>query len=313
MREALPPIAGAIVTALFASSAGAQRLGVYEGSGCSALAGVARFEAFIGRPVDFALDFLPIAGWTEIKSNARWSLDCWRRSGKSLVLSVPLVPRGGTLGSAAGGDYDHEFEELGAIIVGGGYGGLVIRLGWEFNGDWNPWSGAKDPAQFIAAWRRAVTALRRVEGQRFQFDWSAALGQPTDPERLYPGDAFVDMIGIDLYDQSWSPNARTPDARWTNVRTSGYGLDWFLRFAETHGRPVSFPEWGVGTRPDGHGGGDDPLFVREAAAVFMRSHAVYQSYWDYQAPDFDGRLSDGRQTAAAQEFRRLFGAQRSAR
>jgi hypothetical protein len=68
-------------------------------------------------------------------------------------------------------------------------------------------------------------------------------------QAYYPGDAYVDVIGDDLYD----------------IR--GHGATWKAAEAlyRAHpGKPFAFPEWGVW-------GFDDPQFVRDMAK-FVRVH-----------------------------------------
>jgi hypothetical protein len=68
-------------------------------------------------------------------------------------------------------------------------------------------------------------------------------------QAYYPGDAYVDVVGDDLYD----------------IR--GHGATWAAaeKMYEAHpGKPFAFPEWGLW-------GFDDPAFVR-AMATWVRTH-----------------------------------------
>lgn len=89
-------------------------------------------------------------------------------------------------------------------------------------------------------------------------------GDPDTPQNsaaaYYPGDAFVDVVGDDLYDQHFKAEWPAADALY-----------------RAHPRkPFAFPEWGLW-------GIDDPAFVRTMAG-FVRTHArtVLISY--YQGP-----------------------------
>jgi hypothetical protein len=72
---------------------------------------------------------------------------------------------------------------------------------------------------------------------------------------------------------------------------------------------MSFPEWGTGTRPDGHGGGDDPYFIQQMASWIASANVLYHDYWDYPASDYNAKLSDNHQPNAGAMFRQLFGPQ----
>jgi hypothetical protein len=125
------------------------------------------------------------------------------------------------------------------------------------------------------------------------------------PDQAYPGDDVVDVIGEDVYDQSWISNYTDPGSRWDNIANSAWGLNDAVAFAKKHNKPYAFPEWGVGTRPDGHGGGDDPLFVANMKPFVQ--NAEYAGYWDFHAPDFNGVLSGAPQPGALAAFMTAFG------
>jgi len=278
------------------SGAAARDLAVYKGAGCIGAEKLSEYERFIGRRVDRVVDFLPNASWQDTKGAADWLLRCWRKTGHKLALSVPMLPRdGSTLDAGADGAYDQHYRELAALIVSHGYGDAILRLGWEFNGDWYTWAAAKNPEAFVRLWRRIVSIMREVPGARFRFDWNPVLGrQKIPPDQVYPGDDVVDIIGLDAYNQTWNARANTPELKWLDLLDQPFGLKWHREFAKHHGKPVSFPEWGTGTRPDGRGGGDDPYYVARMAEWIAGSDLAYQGYWDYAAPDYDAQLSTGR-------------------
>ena len=84
-----------------------------------------------------------------------------------------------------------------------------------------------------------------------------------DPTEAYPGDDVVDIIGMDVYAETWDASTSDPDKRFAYFLDQPFGLKWHRDFAREHGKPISYPEWGVGTRPDGHGVGDDPVFMEK--------------------------------------------------
>lgn len=285
-------------------------LAVYKGAGCDGRKRIATFEHWLGRPVDRVIDFLARDRWSSIFSSAQWISDCWKTTPYRLTISIPMLPAepGATLAAGATGAYDDQFRRLARIFVANGQGDAVLRIGWEFNGGWYPWAAKRDPQAWVSLWRRIVTAMRGVPGARFRFDWNPTLGwQQIPPDRLYPGDAYVDVIGLDVYNQTWEKTATTPEARWRDLMDRAYGLRWHADFATRHGKPMSFPEWGTGTRPDGHGGGDDPLFVQNMSAWIAGHDVLYHGYWDYPASDFNAELSTGRLPRSGAALRHAFG------
>jgi hypothetical protein len=77
------------------------------------------------------------------------------------------------------------------------------------------------------------------------------------------------MVGIDSYD--WWLSARTA-AGWQFQLNGPQGLNYWLAFAERHGKRLSVPEGGniiYGTTS----GGDDALYVRDMRAFFEANAA----------------------------------------
>jgi hypothetical protein len=80
---------------------------------------------------------------------------------------------------------------------------IILRFGFEMNGDWFGWG--QQPEAFIAAWRRVYTIIRDDIGARnvqFMFspniEWDTTR-QLTAIELYYPGDEFVERLGLDGY------------------------------------------------------------------------------------------------------------------
>lgn len=316
--SALPLRAGAAAPAGAASSAWAPAsapatapLGVYLGPGCPGASRVAAFSAWLGRPLARASDFFSDHSWLELKKAAQRSADCWAPTGLPMSFAVPMLPKDklATLAEGAQGAYDAHFTAVAQTLVQRGFGDAAIRIGWEFNHGWFRWRAAADPQAWVQYWRRIVAAMRAVPGANFRFDWCSGWSEgQIAPPKVYPGDDVVDIIGMDVYNSSWNP--RTPQQRWQLKLDAPYGLKWHKAYAAEHGKPMSYPEWGTGTRPDGRGGGDDAYYVRQMAAWIAAAPVAYHNYWDFPAPDYNARLSDGSQPAAAAAFLQAFGGQR---
>ncbi len=302
-------VAALIASLCIATPSEATSLGVYEGNGCDGVSSLTSFVGWFGRQPDLVLDFFAADSWTSMVNDATWTIGCWKRQNKTVVFSVPMLPQdGSTLAQGAAGNFDSKFLALAQLLANNGYGNATIRLGWEFNGGWYAWAAKQDPTNWILYWRRIVTVMRSVSGTSFRFDWCSAQGYQQIPASdVYPGDSYVDIIGRDNYNQTWVANVVTPQDRWTNLLTESYGLNWLQTFATQHNKPISFPEWGTGARPDGHGGGDDPYFIQQMAAWIKKNNVVYHDYWDYVASDYNAKLSNGAQPHAAAAYLAAFG------
>jgi hypothetical protein len=189
------------------------------------------------------------------------------------VVSVPLAFGGFTpsatmsasnLQSVISGAHDGAYRYLADALVQGRYPQAIIRLGWEFDGDWMPWEATHNPGLYIAAFRHVHDLFASVSPS-FRFDWTGAAGVTFDGTEAYPGDGYVDIIGEDIYDQG------------QNITTQ---LTSRQQFAVAHSKQVSFGEWGLTNKP-----GDDPGFIQAMynwMAALPRSGGgslAYQSYF----------------------------------
>lgn len=257
------------------------RHGVYTQPGAKGVAGAQAFASWSGAPVHTVLDFAEhTRDWPQMTRHLpfeEWAQ--YRALGMRLVLSVGLVPGDPkttpyTLAECAAGAYDEHFAYLGRELVAHDLGDIPLRLGWEFQGDWYPWSARYGrEAVFAGAFRSAVTAFRSVEGEAFRFGWCGLplIGNGSiNFEAAYPGDEFVDYVGVDVYDADLTrkyyrgnkPLTASSHAEfWDFLLTGKWGLARWAQFARDHGKPLAIGEWGVTTNPKGEGGGDNPLFI----------------------------------------------------
>lgn len=300
---AMAAVAGAS-SAHAAGKAGNGALGVYRAA--AEPLSTNDFGRWLGRQPVFALDFLAEESWKQISFPAWWA-GGWENSRYRMVYSVPMLPVDGvsTLRNGAAGKYDKFFKKMAKVFVDHGQGNAVIRLGWEMNGDWFAWSAKGNEAAFVTYWKRIVKQMRSVKGAKFKFEWSPVFG-PTaaDPETLYPGNAYVDYIGLSVFDQGYYTGWTDPDRRWHEmVLGFRYGLLWHRDFAAQKGKKLTYPEWGVITRSDGHGGGDNPTFIQRMYTWFRanKRDIAYQIYFDPKP----GSLATSYPRSAA-TFRKLF-------
>ncbi len=108
----------------------------------------------------------------------------------------------------------------------------------------------------------------------------------------YPGDAYVNMIGLDDYDQFWVTPLTAANA-WS--QTQAPSLTAAEQFASANGEPLAFPEWGVTIRSDGHGLGDDPNFINQLTS-WMKNRAnnvAYETYFDANSGGVNSLLTGG--------------------
>ena len=239
-----------------------------------------------------------------------------------MIWGIPMLPNasssGGasepSLGQGAAGAYNSYFLTLAQDMVAGGEANSIIRPGWEFNGGWYSWAANGQAAAFIGYWQQIVTTMRSVPGQNFTFEWNPTAGDQGigNLANYYPGNAYVDYIGLDLYDQAWG-NYPGISSQWNTYLTEPYGLNWLASFAATQGKQITLPEWGLGEGPGNDGGpvsnpgnnvsgGDDPTFINDMAQ-WISTHNVFDAtFWDYGSSLLSTRSNPLSLTAFVADF-----------
>jgi hypothetical protein len=167
-----------------------------------------------------------------------------------------------------------EARTIGQRLVATDHAHTIIRIMWEMNGNWFPWGvQSMSAAQYISVYRAAERAFARVPGNHFQYVWNVNAGTAL-PRRTefdtYPGNAFVSNIGIDFYAHNRARSSGAPESDVPPV----------LAFAAAHGKPTSFPEWGLN-------GMDDPGFIDYVASVVHdpADDVAFQAYFSDRGSD----------------------------
>jgi beta-mannanase len=180
--------------------------------------------------------------------------------------------------SCAAGDFDSHATTLGRSLVAAGLQNSVLRLGPEMNGEWeSDFVGTTTVEQqnWAKCFANEVTSLRRASGEHFLIVWNPnACVQAYPFSNYYPGNKFVDIVGLDLYDVGC--DAPDVSLSFGQLATETVGLRYFEAFARSHHKPMSFPEWGLSTSP----AGDDPAYVDGIGETVSESDFAFQSYFD---------------------------------
>jgi len=121
---------------------------------------------------------------------------------------------------------------------------FFFRIGFEFNGSWNPYH----PWIFPQAFRKLVLELRSRGIDNFATVWcyepdaDASFADSTRQGwKWYPGDDVVDWFGLDVF-QVEHFNPALPDSQRNGLSRKGKS-EAFLRFAEARGKPVYLSEF----------------------------------------------------------------------
>ena len=193
-----------------------------------------------------------------------------------------------------------------------GEANAILRLGWEFNGSWYPWyvADATDAANFDAFWQHIVTTMRAVAGEQFKFLWSASADYGHElhaPRQAYPGNAYVDYVGTDVYDEFWgSPmhpggGVVQPVDPAVGPQLAGQ-LRGGQRQAHRHPRVVGLESaptevaWAT-TRPSSH----------NMAAWFVAHNVAFDDIFSFDSAGTRNDILDGSFPNSLAEFKAVFG------
>lgn len=282
-------------------SAGSPALGAYVGNSPSNLR---QFEDWLGRPVDKITAHTGRANWKDWVGSVKWGVELWSPLNKPICWTIPMFADQGNLHDASAGAYQNFYEQAARILAQSRPSDDVIyvRTGEEFNGNWMPWSAAGREQDFVRAYRHFVDAFRSVS-DRFRFEWNANIRETRmNPADAYPGDDYVDVIGMDFYyNTKWNPT--DPVMAWDQMVHDQYGLQWLEDFAKAHNKPTAYPEWGINF--DGAG-----PYIERAAQWFSSHHVLYQSVWNSNDA-FPGKLTDNQYPKAASAYIESFGGKAS--
>ena len=128
---------------------------------------------------------------------------------------VTWQPDGYTLESIASGDHDAFIREWAAGAAEWGET-IYLRPMHEMNGDWYSWGrgvGGNTSAEFIESWRRMHDIFAEEGATNVIWIWGANVRYGADYPLadLYPGDSYVDWVGLDGYNWGTDPHLGTPE------------------------------------------------------------------------------------------------------
>jgi hypothetical protein len=261
------------------------------------------FGTWLGRKCMLRVTFAAQNSWSDIANPYQLSTTkSWLNTdlNRQEVLTLALIPNTGSnlsLSAVAAGTNDTYFKScatninaLGSDSSGNSYAKrIIIRLGWECNGNWYPWgmsASGNTPTLYKNAFAHVVPVMQAIAPD-LRFEWNLSLTGASISGGLiagYPGDSAVDIISIDVYDGY--------DGSWHDVVNGGNGsmsggLAGYRSFCIAHNKPEAYSEWGLSTNssPSTAGHGDNPLFVEMmymwmASAAAAGSSVYHQAVWN---------------------------------
>jgi beta-mannanase len=239
------------------------------------------FSQWRGSPVTIA------GTWADTKAEIQESLPSLSEEFKDWSGDIDIAVGGTELHSdesyskAAQGAYLNRWTTMAQNLQryrGNAQGTTYVRPFHEFNGDWyENWFVTPENVEDYKKSFRLITQTIRQHCQGCAISWSPNNGSSQGAASIdsaYPGDDVVDVVSIDSYNANGNPIV-TDQASWDKYATDTkgndpVGVEAWRQFAERHGKPIAFSEWGL--NPDG-GGGDNPEYIKRMNA-WMTEHAA---------------------------------------
>jgi hypothetical protein len=232
---------------------------------------------------------------------------------RQLVVEVDLIPQSLQTDvnnplswetACAAGDYNSYAAALGTNLVSAGLQNSVIRLGSEANGTWEGdfvGNTTQEQSAWASCFDNEVTALRQATGEHFLIDWNPNACTENIPyANYYPGNAYVDIMGLDFYDVDC--DLPTTAVSYAQLSNEDDGFSTFEAFANAKGKPMSFPEWGLTTSP----AGDDPAYINGVASTVNNGDFAFQEYFDTGSGSSEP-IDSGSTPLSATAYGRAFG------
>jgi cellulose synthase (UDP-forming) len=207
-------------------------------------------EKLIGQPFDIAstyvawgpesIDHFPKEQLDSLISQGKIPMITWEPWTETFPWTheqnLPLAKNEGIFRNIAAGAFDYYIIEF-ARKMRELRSPVFLRFGHEMDNPQYPWSenGKLAPKDFIEAWRRIRTLCNQQGASNITFVYNPWRGEAMD--RYYPGDQYVDWIGLTLLNYGKAGR----DRQWHDFESL---YEEFHRHAKIYAKPVMLAEFG---------------------------------------------------------------------
>ena len=218
----------------------------------------------------------------------------------------------------ASGQYDGAIQGIVHAWAQAGFSNLVFRPGWEMNLLGSNYAGdsAGSQADWVKAFQHVYAVLHQAAaaaGVGVQVVWNPGVTNYSNAEattNLYPGDAYVDVVGADAYSDihpyldggatpayhDWNTGGEDTSvaqfiadpvnrahfwslpaaSKWSDDGSNGHSQSFtsLVQFAQAHGKAFAVPEAGAGNSDAGTDVSDDAAYPKWLAAQLSAAQAA---------------------------------------
>ncbi|WP_043668631.1 glycoside hydrolase family 26 protein [Clavibacter michiganensis] len=195
--------------------------------------------------------------------------------------------------SIAAGDHDAYLRQWGSELAAWG-GPVYLRYAHEMNGDWYPWADGVDgnaPGSYAAAWKHVHDVVVAEGATNVRWVWTPNVPYTgsTLLAGLYPGAAYVDVVGLDGY--NWGTGVA--GHAWVSpADLFGPGLERLRAVAP--GKPIIIAE-----TASSEIGGSKADWDRDLVAFLQAQPDVAAFVWFDMDKEADWRIDSSASSTAA--------------
>lgn len=250
------------------------------------------FATYRGRQIDTITCWCPHATWSDIVS-LKGGFTTARGSGARVCCAMRLLPRShdariypANFRLAASGTYDGYYIQYAQRLAATGLTNVICRIGWETNGISRPDFCKVDGEAFKATWQRIATILRQYN-PTILTEWNNIKkgAQAANIMNYYPGDAYVDVFGVNYYD-GWPPlntQAIWDTQFYATYKSGPWGLGAWAAEARGRGKLFACSEWGINAGR--YNCTDNPFYIESMHQFFIDNMDImaYENYFNQRS------------------------------
>jgi hypothetical protein len=246
----------------------------------------ASFVAAMGQAPSLVDNYIDASAQPSTWASGSGSYSAWGVENANATYSAHVIPVVGIPMAIAGDNADTDFQAIASgawdsdlngvfqDFANDGFSTFYIRPGWEMNGNWEPWSVTpSNAADFVSAFQHIANLAHSFSGANIQVVWNPGyVTSSVSYQSIYPGNQYVDSIGIDTYGAaSGVPDTAPFD---TSTDPNNFTLNDAIAMAKANGKPLSLPETGAGP--------GDTAFPANLASVISASGVPvsFVNIWD---------------------------------
>ena len=187
--------------------------------------------------------------------------------------------------NAANGTYNGYYTQFAKNLASSGRTSMIVRAaGWECNDRSRPWYCGTDPGAFKATFAHIARIVRRYN-PTVLIEWNNIKkgAQPGSIMDYYPGDEYVDIIGVNYYDGWPALNTQSIwNSQFDREHQGGpWGIGAWMQEARSRRKLFSCSEWGISVGAS-VGATDNPLYIENMHQTFSSNLAIvaYENYFN---------------------------------